>query len=204
MLSDLFFSLTAKYSNDASLRDKLWKEIEKNYSGKKRHYHNLTHLENLITELNEAQSMIRNRDAVLFAVFYHDVIYKAHRNDNEEESARLAVKHLQMLKCDNEFIEQVNKLILATKSHQRSDDEDVNLFTDADLSILGKDWETYRTYFSNVRREYAIYPDLLYKRGRKKALQHFLSMKRIFKTDQFFNKYEESARINMAQEISTL
>jgi predicted metal-dependent HD superfamily phosphohydrolase len=204
MLRDLFFSLATNYSNDPSLLEKLWKEIEKNYSGRKRHYHNLTHLENLITELNEVQSSTKNWDAVLFTVFYHDVIYKAHRSDNEEESARLATKHLQMLDCDNELIEQVNKLILATKSHKLSDDEDVNLFTDADLSILGKEWDTYKTYSSNVRKKYAIYPDLLYKPGRKKALQHFLAMERIFKTDHFYSKYETSARKNMEQEVSTL
>lgn len=203
MLRDLYFSLATNYSNDPSLLEKLWKEIEKNYSRKKRHYHNLTHLANLITELNEVQSSIKNWDAVLFAVFYHDVIYKAHRSDNEEESARHAINHLQILKCDNQLIEQVNKLILATKSHKQSDDEDVNLFTDADLSILGKDWETYKTYCDNVRKEYAIYPDLLYKPERKKALQHFLSMDRIFKTDHFYSKYETSARKNIEQEVST-
>lgn len=204
MLKELFLSLTSQYTNDADLQQKLWLEIEKNYSGKKRHYHNLNHLENLLTELTELKEVVNNWNAIVFAVFYHDVVYKAHRKDNEEQSALLANKHLQQLNCDSGIIDQVNKLILATKSHQLSDDADVNLFTDADLSVLGKDWETYNTYCSNVRKEYAIYPDLLYKPGRKNALQHFLSMNRIFKTEHFYKKYEESAKKNMEREISTL
>ncbi len=204
MLRDLFYSLTEQYTNDHLLQEKLWQQIEKNYTGKKRHYHTLNHLENLIAELSDLQNNIANWNAVLFAVFYHDIIYKAHRKDNEEESARLAQKHLSLLNCREELIDQVNKLILTTKSHQLSDDNDVNLFTDADLSILGKDWETYSTYFHHVRKEYSIYPDLLYKPGRRKALQHFLSMDRLFKTDTFFNKYETAARANLKNEIALL
>ena len=204
MLKELFLSFISQYTNDADLRQKLWLEIEKYYSGKKRHYHNLKHLENLLAELTELKTVVNNWDAIVLAIFYHDVVYKAHRKDNEEQSALLANTHLQQLNCQAVLIDQVNKLILATKSHQLSDDADVNLFTDADLSILGKDWETYNTYCFNVRKEYAIYPDLLYKPGRKNALQHFLSMNRIFKTEHFYKKYEESAKKNMEREIESL
>ncbi|MEJ8841542.1 hypothetical protein WG954_04050 [Lacibacter sp. H375] len=204
MLKELFLSVISQYNNDIDLQQKLWLEIEKNYSGKKRHYHNLKHLENLLAELIELKTIVNNWDAIVLAIFYHDVVYKAHRKDNEEQSALLANTHLQQLNCQAALIDQVNKLILATKSHQLSDDADVNLFTDADLSILGKDWETYHTYCYNVRKEYAIYPDLLYKPGRKKALQHFLSMQRIFKTEHFHKRYEESAKKNMEREIESL
>lgn len=204
MLKELFLSLASQYNNDADLHQKLWLEIENNYTSKKRHYHNLNHLENLLAELTELKEDVRNWNAIVFAIFYHDVVYKAHRKDNEEQSALVAKKHLQQLNCEAALIDWVDKLILATKSHQFSVDPDVNLFTDADLSILGKDWEAYAIYCSQVRKEYAIYPDLLYKPGRKKALQHFLSMDRIFKTDHFYSKYEESAKKNMEREISTL
>jgi predicted metal-dependent HD superfamily phosphohydrolase len=204
MLKELFLSLTSQYTNDVDLQQKLWLEIEKNYNGKKRHYHNLNHLESLLTELTELKTVVSNWNAIVLSVFYHDVVYKAHRKDNEEQSALVARKHLQQLNCDTSLIDRVDKLILATKSHQLSDDQDVNLFTDADLSILGKDWETYNTYCSNVRKEYSVYPDLLYKPGRKKVLQHFLSMDRIFKTDHFYKKYEESAKKNMEREIAAL
>ena len=204
MLKGFFTDLVLKYTPQSEVAEELWLEIEKNYTGKKRHYHNLHHLENLVGELSGIKELIHDWDAVVLAIFYHDVIYKAHRKDNEDQSALLATKHLQQLNCKSYTIDRVNQLILATKSHQLSEDADVNYFTDADLSILGKDWDIYHDYCSNVRKEYAIYPDMLYKPGRKNALQHFLSMKRIFKTDHFYNKYETAARKNIEREISML
>lgn len=44
----------------------------------------------------------------------------------------------------------------------------------------------------------------MYNRGRKKALKHFLEMDRIFKTDYFFQKYENQARINLQKELEIL
>jgi predicted metal-dependent HD superfamily phosphohydrolase len=204
MLKELFLSLAGRYNTHVKLTQQLWLEIEMNYTGKKRYYHNLHHLENLVGELSGIKELIHDWDAVVLAIFYHDVIYKAHRKDNEDQSALLAMKHLLQLNCNTYIIDRVNQLIMATKSHQLSDDADVNYFTDADLSILGKDWGIYHDYCSNVRKEYAIYPDMLYKPGRKKALQHFLLMERIFKTDHFYNKYETAARKNIERELSML
>lgn len=204
MLKELFLSVAGQYCKDTGLLESLWKEIEHYYSDKKRYYHNLQHLDNLFNELKEVKSEINNWDAVVFALFYHDIIYRAHRKDNEEQSALLASKCLEQLNCGASLIKQVSKLILATKAHQLSDDTDVNLFTDADLSILGYDEKVYNHYCSMVRKEYSIYPDILYKPGRKKALQHFLGMDRIFKTYHFYHKYEAAAKKNLEHELTLL
>ena len=94
--------------------------------------------------------------------------------------------------------------IIATKSHSENSESDTNYFTDADLSILGRTPTKYKTYCSNIRKEYSIYPDFLYKKGRKKVVNHFLSMKKIFKTDEFYNRYEEQAKLNLQQELKSL
>lgn len=57
---------------------------------------------------------------------------------------------------------------------------------------------------TQVRKEYSIYPDLLYKPGRKKVLQHFLQMERIFKTQVFYDKYETQSRRNLEKELNQL
>ena len=62
----------------------------------------------------------------------------------------------------------------------------------------------YDTYCQQVRKEYSIYPDFLYKPGRKKVLEHFLNMERIFKTTYFFDLYEAQARENLRRELSSL
>ena len=79
-----------------------------------------------------------------------------------------------------------------------------NFLLDADLAILGKDWETYENYIKQIRKEYSIYPDFLYNLGRKKILIHFLEFEEIFKTEHFKAKYEKIARENIQKEISML
>ena len=203
-LKEIFSNLLINYTTNSSLINELWDEVEKNYSEKKRHYHTLQHLENLLITLTEVKSEIQHWESILFTLFYHDIIYTALKSDNEENSALLAEKRMQQLSVSNDIIERCKNQILATKSHGKSTDSDTNYFTDADLSVLGQPWEIYSLYYKNVRKEYAIYPDFIYNPGRKKVIQHFLSMNSIFKTDYFYNQFEKVAKENLMKELSSL
>ena len=204
MLRETFIKLMTKYTADKDLINVLWAEIEKNYSSKKRHYHTLQHLDNLHSQLTIVKREIKNWETILFTLYYHDIIYSSTKSNNEEKSAELAEKRMKKISVSNEIIEQCKKQILATKSHSKSIDSDTNYFIDADLSVLGQSWETYSLYFKNVRKEYGIYPTFMYNSGRKKVLNHFLSMDRIFKTDFFYNKFETQAKQNLQQELQSL
>jgi predicted metal-dependent HD superfamily phosphohydrolase len=204
MLKDIFLQLTKEYTTDDTLAEKFWAEIEEKHTAKSRHYHTLAHLENLVNELSGYQREIADWNAILFAVFYHDSIYSVLKKDNEENSALLAEKRLTTLAVPVLQVEKCKTHILATKSHQPSPDQDTDLFTDADLSILGHPWPLYVAYYKQVRREYSIYPDLVYNPGRKKVLNHFLQMERIFKTEPFHSRYEQQARKNLQHELDTL
>lgn len=203
MLKETFTELLLKYTDDKRLINVRWTEIEKNYSGKKRHYHKLQHLDNLLSQLTIIKGEIKNWETTLFTLYYHDIIYNATKSDNEEKSAELAEKRMKEISVSNNIIEQCKKQILATKSHHKSIDSDTNYFTDADLSVLGQSWKTYTLYYKNVRKEYAIYPTFIYNPGRKKVLNHFLSMDRIFKTDFFYNKFETQAKQNLQRELQS-
>ena len=203
-LKEIFSNLLINYTTNSSLINELWDEVEKNYSEKKRHYHTLQHLENLLITLTEVKSEIQHWESILFTLFYHDIIYTALKSDNEENSALLAEKRMQQLSVSNDIIERCKNQILATKSHSKSTDSDTNYFTDADLSVLGQPWEIYSLYYKNVRKEYAIYPDFIYNTGRKKVIQHFLSMNSIYKTDYFYNQFEKVAKENLMKELSSL
>ncbi len=200
----VFITLANRYTSLEWEVEVAWQELKKNYSHKKRYYHTLAHLENIYNELDSVKEQIEDWPTVMFSMFYHDVVYEVHRKDNEERSAELAVKRLRDIYADDGLVEKCRLQILATKTHELSSDNDTNLFTDADLSILGKEWEQYKTYTEQIRKEYGIYPDLIYKPGRKKVLQHFLEMERIYKTEVFYNKYEAQARGNMRKEMEGL
>ena len=204
ILKDRFESLCLNFTKDKILIEKFWFEIEKKYSGRSRYYHNLQHLETLFEEIEHVKDKIKNFNTISFSIFYHDIIYDATSKLNEEKSADVAKERLEILGLNNEYLQQVYEQILATKSHQKSEDEDTNFLLDADLSILGKSSQVYVEYTKQIRKEYSIYPDFLYKPGRKKVLQHFLELESIFKTEFFRNKYEIQARENIEYELKGL
>ena len=203
MLKDIFINLINNYSEQA-IAERLWSDIEKQYTSPKRHYHNLHHLENMYSQLEACRNQVQDWDTVLFSLFYHDIIYKATAKDNEEKSALAALKTLREINYPKEKMRLSGEQILATKTHSISPDNDTNIFTDADLSILGSNWDEYLEYTKQVRKEYAIYPDFMYNPGRKKVLQHFLSMENIFKTPYFIQKFEAQANKNLTAEIALI
>lgn len=202
MFEEEFLRCLDPYTN-AVQRTGLWSEITTAYSENGRYYHTLNHLDHLLKELKPYQNHFQHWNTAVFAIAYHDLIYSVFRNDNEEQSAAMAVKRLQSFGFDAQQTEHCRQLILATKKHEAGD-HDTNLFLDADLSILGASQDNYLLYTNQVRSEYNIYPDLVYKPGRKKVLQHFLSMTRIFKTEPFNTRYETTARINLQWELNRL
>jgi len=179
-----------------------WVELEKAYSKKSRQYHNLNHLKEMIVEFDTYNAKLKYPNEVLYSIFYHDYIYNSSRKDNELKSAEWAIQILP----ENAAIDKkiVFDMILATKDHQNNGMEDEKWLIDFDLKILSKDWEDYKIYFEQIRKEYRIYPDFLYKPGRKKALEHFLENKFIFQTEVFRNLYETKARENIRIEIDFL
>jgi predicted metal-dependent HD superfamily phosphohydrolase len=139
LLKQTFLNLLGNYTSDESLVQKCWSEIEKNYSNKNRHYHNLQHLNNLLLQLTEVKNNIQSWETILFTLYYHDVIYNALRSDNEEKSAKLAAQRIKQMAVPAQVIELCQEQILATKSHVKATNNDTNYFTDANLSILGQD-----------------------------------------------------------------
>lgn len=204
LLKETFRELLKRYTESNSVVTHLWSEIEQNYSSKKRFYHTLLHLNNLLQELIEVKTELKSWDTILFSLFYHDIIYDPLKTNNEEKSATLAQKRMKEISVSLEVIEVCKSQILATKMHSDNPDSDTNYFTDADLSILGQTWEVYAEYYKNVRKEYSIYPNLIYNAGRRKVINRFLSMNKIFQTPYFFNEYEQQAKQNLRKEIDLL
>jgi len=203
-LEQVFKQLFSNYTHDLVLVESEWLRLEKNYSGSNRYYHGLGHLKHIWSELNRIKDKIKNWNAILFSMFYHDIIYKAYKKNNEEASADYVREVMESLSISEKEITLCYQQILATKSHLKSTDSDTNFFIDADLAILGASWEVYHNYTLQVRKEYSIYPDVLYKPGRRKVLQHFLQQEEIFKTTYFRERYEIIARKNIRNELSIL
>lgn len=202
MIKEKFLNLIRKYSKNEDYNLECWNEIENNYSSKSRHYHNLEHLENMFSELSKIQSEVKNLDCLLFAIYYHDIIYKSTKNNNEHQSA-LTFKN-RIIKTSFGKLNECMSQIEATKEHKISDDYDTNILLDLDLSVLGKTSEEYKKYSESIRKEYQIYPDFMYRKGRKKVLKSILKLDFIYKTDYFKRLYENQAKENLMLELKQL
>ncbi len=200
----LFKNWVRQFDNDRTFSKGLWDELEKAYTQKGRHYHNLSHLAHMIDETCTVLPEINDPDTLLCSIFYHDVIYNVKRQDNEEKSADLGTQRALDIGLGVKSAKLCHRQILATKSHAVSDNMDTNYLTDIDLSVLGAQPEVYQNYTVAIRKEYSIYPGFLYKKGRKKVLKHFLEMEHIFKTALFREKYESKARENLRAELNSL
>lgn len=203
-LKAIWKDVTARYTTDVELVDQLWAEIKKEYTAKKRHYHNLEHLTYMVDKATQHRDQLTDPDTILFSIFYHDLIYHTGRQDNEQKSADIAGDRLTKLGVPTAKIVACQHQIVATKEHNNTHDTDTNYLVDFDLAILGDTPENYKTYTQKIRDEYSVYPNFLYRRGRRKVLRHFLNMDRIFKTKEFFDGYEQQARENMEIELKEL
>jgi predicted metal-dependent HD superfamily phosphohydrolase len=202
-LEQLFRETAGPYCANRATVDNEWKSIVKHYGSARRYYHTLEHLQDLSSQLNEIKDLIEDWDAIVFALFYHDIIYNIVKKNNEQRSGFAVVKALSNFGFPLSRTHRVQAHINATAKHELATDQDTNFFTDADLAILGSTPAKYTQYSIHIRKEYWLYPDIVYNAGRRKVIEHFLAMKKIFKTDHF-EQLEEQARMNLQQELSVL
>lgn len=203
-MKDLFFQIAAPHELDPSIVAAFWQVLEKNYTSPQRHYHTLMHIETMLHEAFAHETEVCDWRAFVMAIFYHDAVYNVLRSDNEEKSARLAAKHLTQINFPSSSIATCEALILATQKHISGASYESSLLIDIDLAILGAEWDTYAEYTRQIRCEYSIYPDLVYRPGRRKVLERFLLRDFIFQTPDFRARLEAKAQQNIRQELSLL
>ncbi|MGL5888486.1 MAG: HD domain-containing protein [Bacteroidia bacterium] len=190
---------------NSAVSEKYIAALLKSWNEPQRHYHNLSHLVKLLELSAEYRSHLQSPETVDFAIFYHDAVYKPERSNNEEKSALRAETEMAEMEISPAIISEVAVYIRATSAHGNppSDNNDLNFFLDFDLSVLGAEPAVYDLYAFQVREEFSIYPDQLYKPGRKKVLQS-LSEKPVYRTQIFSTRFEEAARANLLREIGAL
>jgi predicted metal-dependent HD superfamily phosphohydrolase len=203
-ITERWHQLAGQYCADTPLINDLLNELLRKYSGRQRHYHNLSHIAALLSMSDAFAAELHHKDTVDFSIFYHDIIYNTLRSDNEARSAAHANQCLRMIMIPPDTCEAVEIFINATKTHTISCEvfrSDLEYFLDFDMSILGADEPAYREYVKQVRREYAFYPDALFRKGRRQFLQSALQSAHIFHTAHFRASHEAQARANMQREL---
>lgn len=189
-------------ASGAEVRDRLVAA----YSDPSRGYHDLRHLTEVCTRLDElaAGGTAFDRTSVLLAAWFHDGVYDG-RPGAEERSARWAEESLAALGVAAATAAEVARLVRLTETHRPADD-DANgcALSDADLAILAAPEERYAEYAADVRREYAHVPDEAFRAGRAAILRDLLAKPHLFHTAYAREHWEASARVNVEREVAAL
>lgn len=171
--------------------------LRRRYADPPRHHHTLEHA---ATVARHALDLGGDR-ACLLAAWFHDAIYDATAQDNEEASAILLRRWLP----HDPDADEAARLVRATATHSVSPaDQQAAILCDADLAVLGADPPTYEAYRRAVRREYAHVSDADWRIGRAAVLHRFLDRPRIYATDRAQDRWEAAARRNMTSELAAL
>jgi predicted metal-dependent HD superfamily phosphohydrolase len=174
------------------------------YAEGHRHYHNQRHIAECLREFDAARHLTGQAEAVELALWFHDAVYDTRAGDNEERSAALAKECLDEAGISGSISNAVVEFVMATKTHESSGNADAAVMIDIDLSILGQTEERFLEYEAQIRKEYAWVPGLIFDPKRAGILEGFLRRERIYKTEWFYDKYEEKARRNIQMSIGRL
>jgi predicted metal-dependent HD superfamily phosphohydrolase len=185
--------------------NRVFKLLVNAYTQPNRHYHNLTHIQQVLTTLDRFSGMVDDPLTLSLAGWFHDFVYNSRASDNELQSAKAAGELLANLRVPLDRSDRVYELIMATQGHQIvADDLDRCIFLDADLTILGAKPERYEVYTRSIRMEYSWVSDSAYQAGRIQVLESFLQRDRLYYTDILFSELESISRKNMKCEIDQL
>ena len=169
-----------------------------------RRFHNLTHLRQVLTQVDELSGYAADPDAVRLAAWYHDCVYQG-RPDDEELSARRAESDLGGLGLPAALVAEVARLVRLTASHRPTPgDRNGEVLCDADLSGLGCDAEHYRAGGVAIEAEYGHISDDARRAGRAHFVRELLAAPTLFHTPLARSRWESQARANLAEELRDL
>jgi predicted metal-dependent HD superfamily phosphohydrolase len=206
--SDKFVSkwqaLAANLGLDRAKSQEVGDYLLSQYSGSDRHYHGVGHIVSMLDGFDAVKAAFEQPLAAELAIFFHDLIYDASRQDNEEQSARKMNDMLGGL-VDRTLLEAAARSIEATKQHVLTPSHDTNLLLDLDMAILGQPWTVYERYAQGVMHEYLpVYGELAYRHGRRTLfLEPTIAHGTVFLTDAF-KPLDPQAIQNMQREVEIL
>jgi predicted metal-dependent HD superfamily phosphohydrolase len=169
-----------------------------------RHYHDVRHLEDCLSQLDDVRVDPATQDVLELALWFHDAVYDPRANDNEERSARWATEALAAAGIPTATVTEVGRLVRLTREHGTAPDEAGRLICDIDLSILGRPVEVFDAYARRIRSEYAWVPEETFRDRRTRILEGLLRRAPLFQTEAFRRRFESAARANLRRALGSL
>jgi len=172
-------------------------QLINSYNEAHRVYHTLKHIEHCLTHFDRISAQLENPAAVELAIWFHDVIYVPGAADNEQLSADLFMEITQD-RFDDSLRNTVYQHIMATlHDGSQLDNSDTRFMVDIDLSSFALPWPEFSRDSNNLRLEMSCLSDEDFYRKQSEFQQNLMNQPRFFKSDYFYENYEEQARQNL-------
>ena len=189
--------------NSGDRAAEIYKDLKQRYSEDHRRYHTPAHIAHCLKLLDVARDSIEDPDAVELSIWFHDVIYDAKSNDNEEKSAQFFLKTCGN-SVDEKLKSKVYDLIIVTIHKELPLTLDEKFMVDIDLSSFGLPWEKFLRDSQAVREEFRHLSDEEFYSAQKQFLEALVARKHFCFTKFFRERHEETARENIARYLKKL
>ncbi|WP_338662005.1 hypothetical protein VQH23_17460 [Pararoseomonas sp. SCSIO 73927] len=175
-----------------------------------RAYHAQSHVDSMLRGMAALPGPLAHAAAMELAIWYHDAVYDPAARDNEARSAALLRADLSGL-VHPQVIGVAAEMIRLTATHEIPPDlpenwhQDVALFLDLDLAVLGAGPAEYDAYERGIAAEYEpVHGRDAYRTGRAAFLRALLGRPRLFHTDGFHAALDGQARANIRHALEQL
>ena len=167
-----------------------------------RKYHTPQHLRECLDLFARHRALAERPGEVAIALWFHDAVYDTARHDNEAESAAWARRVLIEAGAGAAVADRVHALIMATRHSEVPSTRDAKLLVDIDLAILGADPARFAEYERQIRDEYGLVPEAVFRDKRAEILRGFLARPALFSTPACADRFDAPARANLARAIA--
>ncbi len=187
----------------------MFEEIVQRYrTGDGRSYHNLFHIDRMLTFVDKFKYPSTNIAALKAAIFGHDIVYVPGSQTNEEESAEVFGDMMGRMGVFEFETDEIKRLILITKDHKvPSWDSDGDLIVDADFSIFAASEDEYDEYSQGIRQEYVgsgRVSEEEFRKVRAGLLQGWIDQENIFLIPEVRAQSQSQAIVNLKRELARL
>ncbi len=206
MNKDRFRELCLRHLTDCSSAqvDDWYDDLRSLYSTPGRRYHTPEHVEHCLRQLDLIPNLVDDRDALEFAIWYHDAVYELDRNDNELKSARLFQRHVASC-MPKQLVTTVYDLIMVTVHNDRKPTTgDQAFMVDIDLSSFGLPWRQFLEDSIAVRDEKPHLSDAEFYARQSAFLRSLLERPHFCLTLFFRERHEQQARSNISRYLHKL
>lgn len=199
---------------------KIYDIILKRYSESHRHHHGMSHLAHCFRAFDNSRHLCNDSDRTEYNLFMHDLIYNiladnlgknpdygelaTYALDNEEKSVEFACQVLEDSDVSAISSKLVREDILASKHSSTVEDQDTKLFLDIDIAVLGSPPAEYDQFEYDIRQEFNMVPEQLFRSARSNILKGFLERQSIYLTGDFEREYGLQARKNLERTVDKL